>query len=169
MSGDKRKQARSATNFLLVLVRPIASLTAGFFIWISMKRHLTAYLIVLLIYFIPPMISSPSGWLYFVSISAWSWISVILYLTFIRLRCATILCVIEVLISLCATIALCEYNRLAINWHAYSNLESIIDFFIILELLVITASLIGTKIGLLGCIRCYKRIRPHNSGGPNCF
>lgn len=112
------------------------------------------------------MISSPSGWLYFVSISAWSWVSVILYLTFIRLRCATILCVIEVLISLCATIALCEYYRLAINWHVYSNLESIIDFFIVLELLVITTSLIGVYVGHLGLDRYNKCTRPnrHNCG-----
>lgn len=120
-----------------------------------MRRHLIAYLIVLLIYFIPPFISSPSGWLYFVSISAWSWISVIAYLKFIKLRCATILCVLELIISICAMIALSEY-LFDSRWYFYSNLEDILDGIIIVEILVITISLIGAMIGHLGLDRYNK-------------
>lgn len=137
----------------------------GFFIWFSMRRHLIAYLIVLLIYFIPPIISSPSGWLYFVSISAWSWISAVIYLKFIMLRCATILALIEALITSCAMIAAIEFYVFKRYWYFYTNLESIIDILIVIELIVITISMMGTMIGLLGRRGYNKNLPADNNAG----
>lgn len=132
-----------------------------------MKRHLYAYLIIITVYYIPPMILNPTGWLYFVSIAAWSWISVVLYLKFIKLRCSVILCTIEAAISVCAIIALCEYCLLGANWYFYANLELIVDLFIIIEILVITISLIGAAIGIMGISRYNKLNRPLSPRGIN--
>lgn len=125
-----------------------------------MKRHLQAYTIVLLIYFLPSLIASPTGNMYFISIISWSWVSAVIYLKLIKLRCATILCGIEVLISACAIIALYEYGVLGVNWWFYTNIELLVDSLVALEILVITISLMGAAIGIFGISRYNKRNRP---------
>lgn len=132
----------------------------------SMLRHLSAYLLIIGIYYLPPLFLNPTGWLYFVSIAAWSWISVAIYLRFIRLRCATILCALELIISICAMIALSEY-LFESRWYFYSNLENILDGIIIVEFLVITISLIGAMIGHLGMGWYNKRNIPDSDNRHN--
>ncbi len=137
-----------------------------------MIRHLIAYIIVIGIYFLPGFLINPSGYLYFISAMSWSWISVVVYDRFIMLRVVTKLCVIELFMSVCAIIALTEYlirinYKASINWHIYSNFELILDCLFCLELLLITRSLIGASIGILGNCRYNNFNRPHNTGRPH--
>lgn len=133
----------------------------------SMLRHLSAYLLIIGIYYLPPLFLNPTGWLYFVSIAAWSWLSIGAYLKLIKLRCATILCCIELAISLCAIIALCEYLLLEQELFFYTNIELITDILVVLELIVITISLIGTMIGHLGMGWYNKRNIPDSDNRHN--
>lgn len=115
-----------------------------------MKRHFIAYMIVIGIYYLPAFFMSPGGSWYFVSIGCWSTISIIVYLKLIRLRCATLLAVIEAMITVCAIMALIEFTKRNKDGYFYTNIESLTDMFVILELMIITFSLIGTTIGHLG-------------------
>lgn len=134
-----------------------------------MKRHLLAYIIVVAIYCIPKNLLdlNPEGEWYFVSIGCWSTISMILYIRFIKLRCATLLAWIEVVVTVCASIALIEFTLKHKNGYFYTNIELLTDMFVILEILIITSSLIGTTIGHLGHNRYNTRGSPNTDHRAN--
>lgn len=130
-----------------------------------MIRHFEAYLIVFTLYYFPIFISYPTNSMYFVAIAAWAFISGKIYLRIVRLRCATILAKLEIGVMACAMIALAQY-RFQTGGLFYDHIERIVDGVVIIEVLVITSSLVSVAVGILGASRYNKdsrRPNPHRA------